>query len=53
MCHCLEICKWPKIIDNGLWGYRAVEIIVNHTASQNEHAISLLLPVNRVVRKST
>jgi LacI family transcriptional regulator len=33
-------------------GYRAVEMIVNHTAGQNEHAMSLLLPINLVVRKS-
>jgi LacI family transcriptional regulator len=33
-------------------GRRAVEMIVNHTAGQNEHAVSLLLPVNLVVRKS-
>jgi LacI family transcriptional regulator len=33
-------------------GYRAVEMIVNRTAGQNEHAVSLLLPVNLVVRKS-
>ncbi|MDR1469987.1 MAG: LacI family transcriptional regulator [Spirochaetaceae bacterium] len=33
-------------------GRRAVEMIVNRTAGQNEHALSLLLPVNLVVRKS-
>jgi LacI family transcriptional regulator len=33
-------------------GYRAVEMIVNHTACQGEHAMSLLLPVNLVVRAS-
>jgi LacI family transcriptional regulator len=34
-------------------GRRAVEMIANCGAGQNEHAMSLLLPVNLVVRKST
>jgi len=34
-------------------GYRAVEMIVNHTASQGENALTLLLPTNLIVRKST
>ena len=34
-------------------GYRAVEMIVNHTASQGENALTLLLPTNLVIRKST
>ncbi|MDR0643682.1 MAG: LacI family transcriptional regulator [Treponema sp.] len=33
-------------------GRHAVEMIVNRTAGQNEHAMSVLLPVNLVVRKS-
>jgi len=34
-------------------GYRAVEMIVNHTARQGENALTLLLPTNLVIRKST
>jgi DNA-binding LacI/PurR family transcriptional regulator len=34
-------------------GYRAVEMIVNHTAGQGENALTLLLPTNLIVRKST
>jgi DNA-binding LacI/PurR family transcriptional regulator len=34
-------------------GYRAVEMIVNRTAGQGENALTLLLPTNLVVRKST
>jgi len=34
-------------------GYRAVEMIVNHTARQDENALTLLLPTNLIVRKST
>jgi DNA-binding LacI/PurR family transcriptional regulator len=34
-------------------GYRAVEMIVNHTARQGENALTLLLPTNLIVRKST
>jgi LacI family transcriptional regulator len=33
-------------------GRRAVEMIVNRSAGQDEHAVSVLLPVNLVVRKS-
>jgi len=34
-------------------GYRAVEMIVNHTAKQGENALTLLLPTNLIIRKST
>jgi DNA-binding LacI/PurR family transcriptional regulator len=34
-------------------GYRAVEMIVNRTAGQGENALSLLLPTNLIIRKST
>jgi len=34
-------------------GYRAVEMIVNNTAKQGENALTLLLPTNLVIRKST
>jgi LacI family transcriptional regulator len=33
-------------------GYRAVEMIVNRTAGRGENALTVLLPVNLVVRKS-
>jgi LacI family transcriptional regulator len=33
-------------------GYRAVEMIVNHTAGRGENALTMLLPVNLVIRKS-
>jgi LacI family transcriptional regulator len=33
-------------------GYRAVEMIVNRIAGQGENALTLLLPVNLVIRKS-
>jgi len=34
-------------------GYRAVEMIVNHTARQGDDAVTLLLPTNLIIRKST
>jgi len=34
-------------------GYRAVEMIINHTARQRENALTLLLPTNLIIRKST
>jgi LacI family transcriptional regulator len=34
-------------------GYRAVEMIVNRAAGQGENALTLLLPTNLMIRKST
>jgi len=34
-------------------GYRAVEMIVNHAAGRGENALTLLLPSNLVIRKSS
>ena len=34
-------------------GYQAVEMIINHTARQREKALTLLLPTNLIIRKST
>jgi len=34
-------------------GYHAVEMIINHTARQRENALTLLLPTNLIIRKST
>jgi len=34
-------------------GYRAVEMIVNHSAGRGEDALTLLIPTNLVIRKST
>jgi len=33
-------------------GYRAVEMIMNHVAGQEENALTLLLPTNLIIRKS-
>jgi LacI family transcriptional regulator len=33
-------------------GYRAVEMIVNRAAGQGENALTLLLPINLIIRKS-
>jgi len=34
-------------------GYRAVEMIVNRAAGRGENALTLLLPTNLVIRKSS